>query len=654
MSNNGKDKDSHSNIVNSNNNNNNDNGVIQTQSSTSTSSSSPPYKNNILLDSPEYQQFLNDNFNVVSYTSNVLKISSISTSLEKLSIGKQEITQELNNNITNNYQYLFNQASNIREFENETEQLKVGLKSLEESIMRMKKEISEPYKNIKGQINQLKRVQDTCELLRVVIRYLSLIKKLKIHLKDGRDMAKAAQSIHEIDTIRKENNLSGITIVDQQVEWLNRCREQVVTTAGNLLLQGMDTQNQSEVANSLQVFYNLGILVDRVNSVVNATTERVTKSIKAMLNVNKLVSSGNSTSSSSSTQHSHSNKNNGHSPNTTTTTTTTNTNNNNNTDQNIWSKIESVTSTLYTSCIQIWQLQRVLSKIRDPITNKTLMDVIQQAATTNNTTNTTTTTTQNTSTTTTTSSYNISLSFWRTVTKSLETNLSVAAKSSSIIENTFIIEYPKISRYFQDFSKRLMNYCDLQQGVVVGISLEDHQLLFKSIAMFERGYLERTRDRMLAILNSMFPQSTWGRDRCTRCPRQFRRQPSDIGREQADRQSGRQFLTVQLDDTAVQFHSVVGLLTHLCGGGFQSDRTIAPTAKQYLCQHSRAACQHFSAWCRADHQYHASGGVVERQCHFSEQTMLQFHGESSILYQPFPELLPLEIHSLSDTLTANT
>ncbi|GAM25889.1 hypothetical protein SAMD00019534_090640 [Acytostelium subglobosum LB1] len=394
-----------------------------------------------LLENDVYQQFLSDDFNVTAYTSNVLKISSIQTSLEKLTMGKKDITQELNDSITGNYQHLFNQASNIKDFDKETEALKQGLLSLEQSIMRMRKEISEPYMNIKSQITQLRRVQDTCEMLRVVIRYLSLVKKLKIHLKE--------------DTLRKESNLTGIAIIDTQVQWVNQCREQIITTASNLLLQSMDNQNQSEVASALQVFYNLGILVDRVNSVVNATTERLTKSIKAMLNVNKLVGNQQTVERI---------------------------------DQSIWSKIESVTDSLYTSCIQIWQLQRVLTKIRDPLTNKSLMDIIKTTG----------------------GQDNISHAFWKNATKVLETNLTVAAKSSNVIENTFILEYPKISRYFYDFSRRLQNYCDLQQGVV-GISLDDHQLLFKTISMFEKGYLERSRHNMLSIMNVMFPQSAWGR-----------------------------------------------------------------------------------------------------------------------------------------------
>ncbi|EGG13474.1 oligomeric Golgi complex component [Cavenderia fasciculata] len=433
----------------------------------------------ILERDQSYQQFQSDDFNVTHYTSNVLKISSIPTSLEKLSIGKREITQELNEKITSNYQDLFNQAINIKDFDQEMNELQVGLQNLESSIQHMKHEISEPYNIVNSQITQLKRVQDSCELLRVIIRYLQQVKKLKTHLHDGRDLSKAAQSIHEINQLKNEYDLKGIEIVDTQTEWINQCREQIIVTSSNLIMQGMNSQNQSEVASSLQVFYNLGILVEKVNQIINNITEKVTKSIKLMLNVNKLVIDQQQQQQQQHNQHQQQ-------------------------KQSIWTKIESVMDTLYTSCIQVIQLQRVLSKIRDPSTHKTLMDIIKSSNTsipsTSNGGNTTVSGSQGES---------IINTFWKSITKVLETNLLVAAKSSTIIENTFILEYPKISRCFHDFAKRLQNYCDIQQGTAaaVGITQDDHHLLFKVIGVFEKGYLERSKSKMINVVASLFPQS---------------------------------------------------------------------------------------------------------------------------------------------------
>eukprot|EP01132_Coremiostelium_polycephalum_P004257 gene4257-5327_t len=437
-------------------------------------------------DADLYNQFLTPEFNVTSYTSNVLKISSISSSLDKLSIGTKEINNELTDRITTNYQELFNQANNITELDSITETLKSGVKNLEESIQRMKKDISEPYIQVKTQILQLKRVQDSCELLRIVIRYLSLVKKLKNHLQVGnRDLSKSAQCIHEINILKQENNLNGIDIIDSQVNWIKTTSDQIITISSTLLYQGMENQNQTEVANSLQVFYNMGILAEKVFNTVQISTESVTKSVKAFLNVNKLVADLPKTGGT-------------------------------NTDRSIWIKIEGLVDSIYKSFIQVLHLQRVLSKIKDPLTHKSLLDTITTQSTSLTTTSKSTTTSISSPTTTTTinnSGESISNIFWKSVIKVLETNLVVASKSSSIIENTFVHEYPKLSRYFLEFVKRLKNYCDVQQSGITGVNLDEYQsMIFRTISIFEKGYLDYSLSKLTNLINSLFPQSSssWG------------------------------------------------------------------------------------------------------------------------------------------------
>ncbi|KAN0038698.1 hypothetical protein ACTA71_000884 [Dictyostelium dimigraforme] len=511
-----------------------------------------------------YNQFLGDNFNVVHYTSNALKVSSISLSLNTLTTCTRELGQELTENITTNYDDLFKLANNIKELDQLTDTLKLGVSNLEESIQRMKNDISGPYNKVKSHIGQLKRVQDSCELLRKVIRYIQLVKKLKNHLQAGsRDLSKSAQCINEINLLKKDSDLTGINIIDSQVLWIKTCSDQIITISSTLLYQGMENQNQTDVANSLQVFHNMAILNEKVYSVVNLTTEKVIKNIKALLNVNKLIADLPKTTIANSIANNNNNN------------ITNNTINNNNiistsTDKSIWLKFESLIDTLYSSLIQILHLQRVLLKIKDPITHKSLMEVLlikqhqlqqqpqqQQGGTAN---------TQPIL------IEMISTLFWKSILKVLENNLLVAAKSSNIIENTFIREYPKVSKFFLDFIKKLQNYIDIHQmdiqqqfmivlsniNQIIGnnnsnsniespssiststsslssssslssittassssssittasslilLSADDYKLsLFKSISLFEKAYLEYSQSKMSTIVNGLFPQSAW-------------------------------------------------------------------------------------------------------------------------------------------------
>jgi hypothetical protein len=46
----------------------------------------------------------------------------------------------------------------------------------------------------------------------------------------------------------------------------------------------------------------------------------------------------------------------------------------------LWSRLEKMMDTLHNCCVQIWHLQRVLSKIRDPNTHLQLLDILIKAS----------------------------------------------------------------------------------------------------------------------------------------------------------------------------------------------------------------------------------------------------------------------------------
>ncbi len=98
-----------------------------------------------------------------------------------------------------------------------------------------------------------------------------------------RELAKSAQCILELELIRKEADLSGIHVIDNETHWIVKAGEDILNNASRMLLQGMETQNQAEVAAALQVFYNLGNLKAKVNATVATITERASDSIKNVL-----------------------------------------------------------------------------------------------------------------------------------------------------------------------------------------------------------------------------------------------------------------------------------------------------------------------------------------------------------------------------------
>lgn len=68
------------------------------------------------------------------------------------------------------------------------------------SIMhRIKNRVNEPYNKIVNRTTQLRRLQETCDLLRRIIRITYLSKRLQTQLQGGnREITKAAQSLNEL------------------------------------------------------------------------------------------------------------------------------------------------------------------------------------------------------------------------------------------------------------------------------------------------------------------------------------------------------------------------------------------------------------------------------------------------------------------------
>ncbi|EGC36293.1 hypothetical protein DICPUDRAFT_78047 [Dictyostelium purpureum] len=461
-----------------------------------------------------YNEFLGDQFNVVNYTSNALKVSSISSSLDTLVNCSKELSRELEEEINNNYKELFQLSYNVNELDGLTFQINSLISSLESSITRMKGEIISPYSKVRSKVEKLKNSQEACELLRQVVRYTLLVKKLKTYLQhDVRDLPKSAQCINELNLLKDAQDLKGIKMIDEHINWVKLCGERIIVMSSTLLVQGMENQNQSDVSNSLQVFFNLGILNDKVISTLNSINERATKNIKALLNVNKLIADF---PKSGFQQQQHNQQ-----------ILSTSFNKEN----SIWPKFEQLMDTLYTSLIQILHLQRLLLKTRDQQTQKPLMEYIligqyQQCKDAQQI-------------------EMLSTLLWKSVLKVMENSLVVAAKSSNIIENIFVQEYPKVSKYFLDLSKKIQSYIDIHQmdvqqpfltvltnlnqlfsnsnnssggnssnegleSSLLLLSSNDYKVsLFKTIQIFEKSYLDYNQSKLASVVTGLFPQSSW-------------------------------------------------------------------------------------------------------------------------------------------------
>jgi len=389
----------------------------------------------------EVQPFGERDFNSTAYTSLAIKSGAVKETLQTLSSALGVLDKELNSQVSLHHEELLHQVSNVKDLEKMLEGIQIGVDTLQQNISRIAKEVKDPTLAIAAKTKQLALIQETCDLLRKIIRFTYLLRKLRGHVQAGnRELAKAAQCIYEIESLRRETTLplQGIEVVDSEVRWIMKANEDVMNNASRMLMQGMETQNQIEVSTAVQVFFNLGVLKSKVDGCMSLLTERVNKAIT------NAVSTADENRS------------------------------------NIWLRVEKMTEVMHTCCVQVWHLQRVLLKTKNPTSHTNLIDELQKGG-----------------------HPSITSTFWREISLKLTQKFQHNSLPPAI-ENSFMSDFPRLNRNFHEFLKRLQNHYELKQTKTQSLSSEEQSIFLNSLANFRQIYIRRISQRFNEILGKLF------------------------------------------------------------------------------------------------------------------------------------------------------
>ena len=101
--------------------------------------------------------------------------------------------------MTTHYNDLLSQAAGIRELETVLKTVKAGLKALSTSMERLSFKIKTPFEQIQTYTIQLERLHEASEMLRRVLRFLYLSKRLEMQMPGGDlELTKAALTLSEV------------------------------------------------------------------------------------------------------------------------------------------------------------------------------------------------------------------------------------------------------------------------------------------------------------------------------------------------------------------------------------------------------------------------------------------------------------------------
>jgi hypothetical protein len=307
---------------------------------------------------------------------------------------------------------------------------------------------------MEGHIIQLKNIQKAAEILRHLIRFLYLVKRLENQIQsEDREVAKAALSLNEIDIILKESDLSGIDIVDNEVENINTIRKKILEKADSLIEQSFQSQNQSDLAIGLQVYANLDKMSEKIqslfNSFINSIKVKINETFNASLLAKETQSRGFSILSGIDSRIA----------------------NNSKKTMALWNNLENFLDIYYKYYIKVYLIDRVLSRKRNPITHASYNDEITKVL-----------------------NGNIISVFSKKVSDLFDKQLKQSIKTSTYLQQVFQTEYPKLLRSITDFYSRiaLFNpeiFNDSNSG-------EETLPLIQSIKVFEAVYVSKSQTKL--------------------------------------------------------------------------------------------------------------------------------------------------------------
>lgn len=393
----------------------------------------------------ETNEFFKQFFDGDCKKADVSQVLSVAQQINKLGQAIEILNAELQKQVLANHEDLLSQATWVEKLEGVLSIMQSHVQSLLTAVERLRGKIVDPFNRIETQTIVLARLHETSDLLRRVARMQHLSKRLYSQMTNnvqGPDIIKAANNLHELEQLMMDTDLNGLDVIADDQQAVKTHRTTVQRIATHTLTQGLQTMDRTKVSTAVQVFQNLGIVNGAVDNIMDSAISKIEKVATESLDVSLATNQdfgrrgapGRATIPSPGSS--------------------------GNLRTRIWENLERLfQDTLYTQCLQIELLQRILLEHH----TKGLDELSQK--------------------------------FWDKVNCLLSKVLVERAQGSSFVKQALEGEYPKFLRIFLDLSKRLK-----ERSQSIGIYNINHSVL----SPFENAYLSRSVSRLLDPVHTMF------------------------------------------------------------------------------------------------------------------------------------------------------
>ncbi|KAJ3223164.1 Conserved oligomeric Golgi complex subunit [Clydaea vesicula] len=455
-------------------------------------------------ESQDYKEFTKESFDPNDYANTQLSLEGnldISTALSKLSFNIEFLNKLIYKEVSENYELLISTVTDLKEIEIILNLIKENKLLINETFERLKLKIREPTELIQRKIISLERVQLCSEYFRTLIKFFQLLKKLKQewgkdieenlnqeklveitgsggsgNIKNGfknKEILKAAQTLADIEFILSKNNLNGIKSVDSETQYITNTRNEILMESEVIFQQGLLTQNQMDIYESLCILFSLKELSNKCRQIITSVVSDITENLKFtfdIISINKEISTATVNSSSTGGVK----------------RVNDSANSNQLFQKYFWSRMEKFFDSIFNNASQVYVLERVLERNFDTTKLFAELNMANDSS--------------------------LTKQFWNNFSQVFDQELKASVKGSQLLQQILQNGYAKMLRMVKELFGRLEmanaeKNLELQD---INKEIPPQTAMLKPLASFELVYIKNSLQRLLEPVNLAFPKDRVG------------------------------------------------------------------------------------------------------------------------------------------------
>eukprot|EP00127_Corallochytrium_limacisporum_P000767 Clim_evm53s25 gene=Clim_evmTU53s25 len=231
-----------------------------------------------------YVEDLHNADEVRTATNEIITLKAVHEALEQVGKNVATIEKQLHSEIAEHYRDLLEQALGLKNLDTVLTYVSSRVISLQNSILRLQSGIGDYHERIATTVKQLRRTQETCVVMRNVLRFLQILKRLDATRgSDLRDKTKTAQSLADIQVILDSGDLDGIDVVDKEREGISAMRRNLIKETTERLKKSYDVMDSIELATVCFILQQLGELGPAVNRLLKRQVMEMQHRLKQYL-----------------------------------------------------------------------------------------------------------------------------------------------------------------------------------------------------------------------------------------------------------------------------------------------------------------------------------------------------------------------------------